>query len=138
MTLHFLPPALDAYDAAVDEATDACNGDPRGALKALIIANEFLERAPAVAFHAGRDHANRCDRSGLAVSLDFSPLNNITYSTAKPQVVGISTTSRWRPMSAICWFPPFKETHATPGLIALLKFSTALPFKSYRTASSGE
>ena len=44
MTLHFLPPALDAYDAAVDDAIAACNGDLHGALKALIIANEFLER----------------------------------------------------------------------------------------------
>jgi hypothetical protein len=44
MTLNFLPPALDGYDAAVDEAVATCNGDLRGALKALIIANEFLER----------------------------------------------------------------------------------------------
>jgi hypothetical protein len=44
MTLNFLPPALDGYDAAVDEAIATCNGDLRGALKALIIANEFLER----------------------------------------------------------------------------------------------
>jgi hypothetical protein len=44
MTLHFLPPVLDAYDAAVDDAIATCNGDIRGALKALIIANEFLER----------------------------------------------------------------------------------------------
>jgi hypothetical protein len=39
MTLHFFPPVLDAYDAIA-----TCNGDLRGALKALIIANEFLER----------------------------------------------------------------------------------------------
>jgi hypothetical protein len=44
MTLHFLPPASDAYDAAVEDAIATCNGDVRGALKALIIANEFLER----------------------------------------------------------------------------------------------
>ena len=44
MTLHFSPPALDAYEAAVDDAIATCNGDLRGALKALIIANEFLER----------------------------------------------------------------------------------------------
>ena len=44
MTLHFLSPPLDAYDAAVDDAIATCNGDLRGALKALIIANEFLER----------------------------------------------------------------------------------------------
>ena len=44
MTLHFLPPASDAYEAAVDDAIATCNGDLRGALKALIIANEFLEK----------------------------------------------------------------------------------------------
>jgi len=44
MTLHFLPSALDAYEAEVDYAIASCNGDLRGALKALIIANEFLER----------------------------------------------------------------------------------------------
>jgi hypothetical protein len=44
MTLHFLPPATDPYDAAVEDAIATCNGDVRGALKALIIANEFLER----------------------------------------------------------------------------------------------
>ncbi len=44
MTLHFLPPVSDAYDAAIDAAIATCNGDIRGALKALIIANEFLER----------------------------------------------------------------------------------------------
>jgi hypothetical protein len=42
MTLHFL--AIDPYEAAVEDAIAACNGDLRGALKALIIANEFLER----------------------------------------------------------------------------------------------
>jgi|GraSoiStandDraft_45_1057281.scaffolds.fasta_scaffold118606_2 hypothetical protein len=44
MTLHFPPPASGAYEAAVDNAIATCNGDLRGALKALIIANEFLER----------------------------------------------------------------------------------------------
>ena len=44
MTLHFLPPAIDPYEAAVDDAIATCDGDLRGALKALIIANEFLER----------------------------------------------------------------------------------------------
>ena len=68
MTLHYLPPARDAYDAAVEEAIASCNGDLRGALKALIIANEFLERdleralgcevAPSIAFdgNAGLRH----------------------------------------------------------------------------------
>ena len=34
---------LDRYDGAVDSAIATCGGDLRGALKALIIANEFLE-----------------------------------------------------------------------------------------------
>jgi hypothetical protein len=44
MTLHFLPPLSASYEDAVDYAIATCNGDLRGALKALIIANEFLER----------------------------------------------------------------------------------------------
>ena len=44
MTLRFLPPAIDPYEAAVDDAIITCNGDLRGTLRALIIANEFLER----------------------------------------------------------------------------------------------
>ena len=44
MTLNFLPLAIDPYEAAVEDAIATCNGDLRGALKALIIANEFLER----------------------------------------------------------------------------------------------
>jgi hypothetical protein len=44
MTLHCQTPATDAYDAAVEDAIATCDGDLRGALKALIIANEFLER----------------------------------------------------------------------------------------------
>jgi hypothetical protein len=53
MTLHFLPPAADAYDAAVEDAISTCNGDLRGALKALMIANEFLERDLARALASG-------------------------------------------------------------------------------------
>ncbi|MGL5164695.1 MAG: hypothetical protein ACRC9K_02265 [Afipia sp.] len=34
---------IDRYDRAVDSAIATCGGDIRGALKALIIANEFLE-----------------------------------------------------------------------------------------------
>lgn len=44
MTVHFIPPLIDPYEAAVEDAIATCNGDLRGALKALIIANEFLER----------------------------------------------------------------------------------------------
>ena len=34
---------LDRYDRAVNSAIATCGGDLRGALKALIIANEYLE-----------------------------------------------------------------------------------------------
>lgn len=34
----------DQYEAACDHAIATCNGDLRGAVKALIVANEFLER----------------------------------------------------------------------------------------------
>lgn len=44
MTIHAPQTSLDGYDAAVEDAIKACNGDVRGALKALIIANELLER----------------------------------------------------------------------------------------------
>jgi len=44
MTLRTQPASSDGYEAAVDEAIATCNGSLRGALKALIIANEFLER----------------------------------------------------------------------------------------------
>lgn len=34
----------EALEAAADQATAACGGDARDAVKALLIANEFLER----------------------------------------------------------------------------------------------
>jgi hypothetical protein len=43
MTIHFLPPELNRYDVAVEDAIATCNGDLRGALKALLILNEHLE-----------------------------------------------------------------------------------------------
>jgi hypothetical protein len=49
MALH-LPPDLDVYEAAVDDVIAACDGDLRGALTALIVANEFLERDLQEAF----------------------------------------------------------------------------------------
>jgi hypothetical protein len=43
MTIHFLPPTLDRYDAAVEDAIATCNGDLHGAVKALMLVNEVLE-----------------------------------------------------------------------------------------------
>lgn len=53
MALPFLP-LPDAYDAAVEDAIATCHGDIRGALKALIIANEFLERDLEKALASGQ------------------------------------------------------------------------------------
>ena len=44
MVMHVLPPDLIAYEAAVGDVIATCDGDLRGALTALLIANEFLER----------------------------------------------------------------------------------------------
>jgi hypothetical protein len=38
-----LPPMLDRYDAAVEDAIATCNGDLRGAVRALMLVNEVLE-----------------------------------------------------------------------------------------------
>ena len=42
MTIHFLP-KTDLYDVVIEDAIATCNGDIRGALKALLIVNEHLE-----------------------------------------------------------------------------------------------
>jgi hypothetical protein len=41
-TMAHARPPVD-LDAAADQAIAACGGDARGALKALIVANDFLE-----------------------------------------------------------------------------------------------
>ena len=43
MTVHLLPPNSDRYDRAIEDAIATCNGDLRGALKALMLVNEVLE-----------------------------------------------------------------------------------------------
>jgi hypothetical protein len=37
------PPDSDRLEVATDEAIEACGGDSREAVKALIVANEYLE-----------------------------------------------------------------------------------------------
>ena len=59
------PPAADA---AADEAIAACGGDPREAVKALLVANDFLEaqvdelRAAVSTGYARRRYDVRHDR----------------------------------------------------------------------------
>ena len=43
----------DAYEIAVDDAIATCDGDLRGALRALILVNEHLERDLQQALSAG-------------------------------------------------------------------------------------
>jgi hypothetical protein len=56
-------PAPDGLEAAVDQAIAACGGDVRETIKALILANEFLEsevaelmKAVSQAYVRGRFH----------------------------------------------------------------------------------
>jgi hypothetical protein len=37
------PPERDPFEAAIDEAIGTCDGDPRATIKALLIANSYLE-----------------------------------------------------------------------------------------------
>jgi hypothetical protein len=69
MALHILPADLDVYAAAVDDVIADCDGDLRGALTALIIANEFLEQdlQEALASAAAPSIANNGD-AGMPVN----------------------------------------------------------------------
>jgi hypothetical protein len=58
--------ARDCYEDAVDEAINACGGDARAALKALLIANEFLEHElERTAVQVSKGYARSRIRSGL-------------------------------------------------------------------------
>ena len=48
---------IERYDRAVDSAISTCGGDLRGALKALIIANEYLEEELRQVLDAVSAHA---------------------------------------------------------------------------------
>jgi len=66
MTIHFVPPKTDLYDAAVEDAIATCNGDLRGAVKALLILNEHLEAKLVemqAAMATGRTMVGRLDQS---------------------------------------------------------------------------
>lgn len=52
---------LDRYERAVDSAIAVCGGDLRGTLRALIIANEFLE--DELRRQVGNGEADRDQRS---------------------------------------------------------------------------
>ncbi len=61
---------IDRYDRAVESAIATCGGDLRGAIKALIIANEYLERELGQALNPNpRSHfCERARRSAMLLS----------------------------------------------------------------------
>jgi hypothetical protein len=66
MTIQFLPPTLDRYDAAIEDAIATCNGDLHGAVKALMLVNEVLEsqlEELQAAMRTGNTSAGRTDQS---------------------------------------------------------------------------
>jgi hypothetical protein len=66
MTIRFLPPPLDRYDAAVEDAIATCDGDLHGAVRALMLLNEVLEsqiEELQAAMSSGKAWARRAGRS---------------------------------------------------------------------------
>jgi hypothetical protein len=66
MTIRFLPPPLDRYDAAVEDVIATCNGDLHGAVRALMLLNEVLEsqiEELQAAMQGGKTWARRTDKS---------------------------------------------------------------------------
>lgn len=54
----------EQLEAAVDQAIAACGGDPRAAVRALILANDFLEASASKGFRRGMDHGRLKTYSG--------------------------------------------------------------------------
>lgn len=54
----------EQLEVAVDQAIAACGGDPRAAVRALILANEFLEASASRGFRRGIDHGKLKAYSG--------------------------------------------------------------------------
>ncbi len=48
--------SLRSNDTAIDEIVASCNGDLRGAVRALLLINEHLETELAKAYAAAADH----------------------------------------------------------------------------------
>jgi len=54
----------EQLEAAVNQAIAACGGDPRAAVRALILTNEFLEASASRGFRRGIDHGRLKTYSG--------------------------------------------------------------------------
>ena len=59
----------DASEAAIDQIVASCNGDIRGALKALLLVNEHLEAELAQFYAAVGSMARPAAQRGTAVAL---------------------------------------------------------------------
>ena len=57
----------EASEAAIDQIVASCNGDIRGALKALLLVNEQLEAELAQAYAAVTMTVHSTTRSGSAL-----------------------------------------------------------------------
>jgi hypothetical protein len=49
--------AIGSNDSAIDEIVASCNGDLRGAVRALLLINEHLEAELAKLYAAAADHS---------------------------------------------------------------------------------
>ena len=58
--------SIRASEAAIDEIVASCNGDLRGALKALLLVNEHLE-AEIAQLYAAAAHYGITERGGNAL-----------------------------------------------------------------------
>lgn len=54
----------EQLEVAIDQAIAACGGDARAAIRALILANDFLEASASKGFRRGVDHGRLKSCSG--------------------------------------------------------------------------
>ena len=74
MALH----SLEVYEAAVDDVIAACDGDLRGALTALIVANEFLERDLQEVLASGAAPSIVDDRDAGLTAVNWMEVRKLT------------------------------------------------------------
>lgn len=60
LPLPALQPEADGLEVAVAQAIAACDGDLRATIRALIVANEFLERQVSHGYRRGIVHGRLC------------------------------------------------------------------------------
>ena len=83
-------------DTVIDEIVAACNGDIRGALKALMLVNEQLE-AELQQLHAAVAHGAAAERVQPAFSIDFrhSGMRPLWAQAADPSITTVRQLWRY-------------------------------------------